>query len=73
MIKTEHDLSNKMYFQWLQLIDSIPTSWKNIIRINQVYTKNLLIFDHHVIKQNRVMTIDKLTAKEIYSLLILEN
>ena len=31
MLQAESDLTNKIYLQWLQLIDAIPNSWKDII------------------------------------------
>ena len=32
--KNEYDLQNNLYFQWVQLISSIRSNWKNIIKQN---------------------------------------
>ena len=60
------------YFKWLQSIDSISESWKFVIKENYENATNLIIHDHHLIKGSRVITLDKLTLTEIYSILILK-
>ena len=66
----EHNLHESFYFQWLQLIDSIPQRWKIIIKGNYENATNLIIHDHHLVKGSRVTALDKLTSTEIYSILI---
>ena len=56
----------------MQLIDSIPKKWKFIIKENKEIAANLIAHDHHLIKGSRVITLDKLTSTEIYSILILK-
>ena len=68
--KREHNLHESFYFQWLQLIDSILQRWKIIIKENYENAINLIIHDHHLVKGSRVITLDKLTSTEIYSILI---
>ena len=48
--KREHNLHESFYFQWLQLIDSIPQRWKIIIKENYENATNLIIHDHHLVK-----------------------
>ena len=31
-VKHEYDLQNNLYFQWMQLVNAIPSNWKNIIK-----------------------------------------
>ena len=69
--KKEHSLHESFYFQWLQLIDSVLQRWKIIIKENYENATNLIIHDHHLVKGSRVITFDKLTSAEIYSILIL--
>ena len=69
-LKTEHDLHESSYFQWLQLISAIPEGWKFIIKETHESTTNLIIHDHHVIKGSRILTLDKLSSTEIYAILI---
>ena len=42
-IKLEFNLENKFYFSWMQLIDSIPVSWKRNIMVTKV-TQLILVF-----------------------------
>ena len=67
--KREYNLHQNSYFQWVQLIDSIPEKWKFIIKKNDEVAANLTTHDHHLIKGSRVITLDKLTSTEIYSIL----
>ena len=60
-----------MYFQWAQLIHAIPQIWKNKIKQNLTKNEsNLLVLNHHLIKTARILTLGKITAKEIYSIFI---
>ena len=68
--KREHKLHESFYFQWLQLINSIPERWKFIIRENYENATNLIIHDHHLVKGSRVIALDKLISTEMYSVLI---
>ena len=69
-MKREHNLHGSFYFQWLQLTDSIPQGWKIAIKENYENGINVIIHDHHLIKGSRVISLDKLTSTEIYSILI---
>ena len=54
-LKNEFNLTEDMYFQWLQLKHAIPSNWKTTIGSNLVDVNNLLILDHHLIKGSRVL------------------
>ena len=60
------------YLQWVQLIDSIPEKSKLIITKNDEIVGTLSTYGHHLIKDSRVITLDKLTSTEIYAILILK-
>ena len=49
---------------------SIPQRWKIIIKENFENAINFIIHDHHLVKDSRVRTVDKLTSTDIYSILI---
>ena len=68
--KIEYNLINETYFQWLQLKHSILHKWKSIIKQNSSSVGELLIHDHHLIKEARILTLEKLSSKEFYSVLI---
>ena len=67
-LKTEHELHENSYFQWLQLISAIPEGWKFIIKETHESTTNLIIHDHHVIKGSTILTLDKLSSNKIYAI-----
>ena len=70
-LKNEYHLDNKLYFQWMQLIHAIPLIWKQKkIIAKKMSKKKYVVEDHHLIKNTRVIVLGKLTAGEIYSVLI---
>ena len=71
-LKNEYHLDNKLYFQRMQLIHAIPLIWKPKINDSEKNVeKKYVVQDHHLIKNTRVIVLEKLTAREIYSVLIL--
>ena len=69
-LKTEHKLHKNSYFQWLQPISAIPEGRKFMVKENHESKTNLIIHDHHVIKDSTVLTLDKLTSTGIYAISI---
>ena len=69
-LKIEYNLTNETYFQWLQLQHAILHKWKTIIKQNTGNVSDRLIHDHHLIKGTRISTLEKLSSKEFYSILI---
>ena len=61
----------EMFFQWAQLKHAIPSRWKKIIFDYSDINENDLCQNHHVIKGARILPHDKLSSKEVYSILIL--
>ena len=59
-----------MFFQWAQLKHAVPPRWKKIIFDYSDINENDLCQNHHVIKGARILPLDKLSSKEIYSILI---
>ena len=68
--KREYNIHESSYFKWLLEIDSLPKRWKFINKENYEIATNLIIHYHHSIKDLRVITLDKLTSTQIYSILI---
>ena len=52
IIKLEFNLENKFYLFWIQLIDSIPVSWKRNILDDKGNSINLCVFECHLIKKS---------------------
>ena len=68
-LKDVYHLDYDMYFQWDQLIHAIPQIWKNKVKQNLSRNEsNLLVLNHELIKNARILTLDKFTAKEIFNL-----
>ena len=68
--KREYNLHESSCFKWLQLIHSSPERWKFTIKENYENATYMIIHDQHLIKGSRVITLDKLTSTNIYSILI---
>ena len=70
LLKHEYHLNSSSYFQWLQLINSIPGKWKLSIKQSSSDSKSLIIHDHYLIEGSRTLILEKLTSKELYQILI---
>ena len=68
-LKIEYNLTNETYFQWLQLKHAILHKWKTIIKQNPGIVSDLM-HDHDLIKGAQFLTLEKLSSKELYSILI---
>jgi hypothetical protein len=55
-------------FKYMQIIDAIPTSWKNIIRnnLNDFLENNGTLRDQHLLSLTRFIGLERLTSKLIY-------
>ena len=69
-MKISYELNNKSYFKQRQIVNSIPKTWKKVLKESQGYNSNLLLLDHQLLKNNRTLRIDKMNSKEIYSVII---
>ena len=73
-LKNDYHLDNKLYFQWMQLIQAIPLIWKQKINDSEKNVeKSYVVQDHHLIRNTRIIALAKLTAREIYSVLLLSS
>ena len=72
-IKTKHYLEERKFYKWFQLYHAIPNQWKRIIKtINDLCTK-IVYLNHHFVKNNRIVALEKLHSKEIYPFIIFQN
>ena len=69
-LKDRYELTNNMFFQWALFKHAIPRRWKKIIFDYNDINENDLCQNNHVIKGARILPLDKLFSKEIYSILI---
>ena len=70
ILKTEYALQNKDQFCWLQLINAIPEMWKKCIKEVSENTSLMVVKDHHLLRGSTIIILEKLSSKELYSLLI---
>ena len=70
ILKTQYALQNKDQFCWLQLINAIPEMRKKCIKQTSENTSFLVVKDHHLLRGSRIIILEKLNSKELYSLLI---
>ena len=54
----------------VQLISAILSTWKNIIKQNNDINM-FMTTQHHFIQKSRVLTVQKVTSKELYWVLII--
>ena len=65
--KVTYELSDKCYFKWRQIINSVPKTWKKILKENQSDSLNLGLLDHQLLKKNnRTLGFEKMNSKEMY-------
>ena len=48
---------------WLQIIDALPKSWKDAILKDKGNAKNLVIFDHHIVRNLKFVVLTNLLVK----------
>ena len=65
-IKNEFKLEQGLYFKWMQLVNAIPSNWKNKLRLSDTNSQNLILLDHHLVKSNSLFSIEKLESGELY-------
>ena len=67
--KEEFQLTDNLYYKFSQMSHTIPKKWKQILRENGSEAC-VIYLDHHLIKNNLPLSLEKLTSKELYSMLI---
>ena len=65
-ILNDFQLTQKSYFKWFQLIHAIPRPWKLAAFNDKGNCKNIIYFNHHLIKNNQILAI----PRELYALSI---
>ena len=50
----------------MQLVNAIPSVWKNNLKHSNTNSQNLILVDHHLVKSNSLFSIEKLDSRELY-------
>ena len=68
-LKNEFKLKQRLYCKWIQLVNAIPSNWKNNLKHSDTYSHNLILLDHHLVKSNSFFNIEKLESRELYCII----
>ena len=68
-IKSEYNLEEKMFYKSCQLCHAISNQWKRIIKTANDSCINIVYLSHHLVKNNRIVALEKIHLKEIYLLI----
>ena len=72
-LKTEFHLKDTPKVYWLQIIDALRKTWKDIILKDKGNAKNLVILDHHIVRNSQTHSLNKLASKDLYLILVEAN
>ena len=59
-----------MFYQWLQLKHTNPKKWKASIKLSSVNASDLLVQNHHLTEGERILSLEKMSSKELQSIFI---
>ena len=68
--KNEFNCIENMFFSWRQIIGAIPVLWKRMIHEDQGNAINKGIYVQNLLRVTRQLTLDKMTSKEFYSVMV---
>ena len=63
-------INRNLLYNWLQLTHATPKTWKHILKENLDIRQNLVYLNYHLIKNNRLVSIEKLDSKDLYNIII---
>ena len=58
---------------WLQIINALPKTWEDIVLKDKGNAKSFIIFDHHIVRNSQIHSLNKLTSKELNLILVQAN
>ena len=69
-LKNEFKLEQRLHFKWMQVVNAIPSNWKNNLKKHSdTYSQNLILLDHHLVKSNSLFNFEKLESRELYCII----
>ena len=69
-MKIRYNHNDKSYFNLRQIVNSVPKSWKKVLKESQSDSSNLVLLYHQIFNNNGNPSMDKMKSKEIYSIII---
>ena len=71
--KKEFHLKDTQKIYWFQIIGALPKLLKDTFLKDKRNAKNLVIFDHYIVRKPQICSVNKLTSKELYLILVNAN
>ena len=68
--KNKFNLQNGDFFKWRQIVEAIPNRWKTIISNNRQFINVSEHPKQHLLYLTRMLMLDRLTYKELYTIMI---
>ena len=68
-LKREFHIKETHKIYWLQIIYALPKTWKDIILNDNGNAKSIVIFDHHIVRNSQIHSLNKLTSKKLHLIL----
>ena len=68
-LKKEFKLEQRLYFKWMQLVDTLSGNWKKNLKLSDTNSQNLILLYHHLVKFNSLFSIGKLESRELYCII----
>ena len=60
-----------MFFQWIQLVNAIQLTWREKIKKSHTISiNNNIVKNHNLIRNGIIVTLDKLSCKDLRSILL---
>ena len=53
----------------MQLVDAVPSNWKNNLKHSDTYSQNLILLVHHLVKSNSLFNIEKFELRDLYCII----
>ena len=72
-LKIEFHLKDTHKICQLQIIDALPKNWKDIILKDKGNIKNLVIFEHYIVRNSQICSLNKFSSKELYLIVVEAN
>ena len=68
-LKKEFKLEQRLDFKRMQLLNAIPSNWKNNLKHSNTCSQNLILLDHHLVKSNSLFNVEKLESRGLYCII----
>ena len=57
------------YFKWIQIVNAIPTQWKNLVK-NSVVDRNTCSLEQHLVRREKMYPIKLIDSRFLYDIFI---